>query len=61
MAAVERPLQTSDMAEAGSGPGQPDPRALAVARALQDQLSDTQQVVLFGESGHGLLEATLRY
>ncbi|MXZ42390.1 MAG: nucleotidyltransferase domain-containing protein [Caldilineaceae bacterium SB0666_bin_21] len=53
MAAVERPLQTSDMAEAGSGSGQPDPRALAVAQALQDQLPDTQQVVLFGSRATG--------
>ncbi|MXZ23978.1 MAG: HEPN domain-containing protein [Caldilineaceae bacterium SB0665_bin_21] len=54
MAAVERPLQTSDTAEAESGLGQPDPRALAVARALQDQLPDTQQVVLFGSRATGI-------
>lgn len=53
MAAVERPLQILDMAEAGSGLGQPDPRALAVARALQDQLPDTQQVILFGSRATG--------
>ena len=57
MAAVERPLQTSDTAEAESGLGQPDPRALAVARALQDQLPDTQQVVLFGSRATGFWES----
>ena len=41
MAAVEGPLQTLDAAVEGEGMGQPDPRALAVARELLDQLPDT--------------------
>ncbi len=52
MAAVERSLQTLNAVAEGAGTGQPDPRALAVARALQDQLPDTE-VVLFGSRAAG--------
>ncbi len=35
------------------GRGQPDPRALAVARELQHQLPEAQEVVLFGSRARG--------
>lgn len=47
MAAVDPP----DAAEA-NGRGQPDPRALAVARALQDYLPDAE-IILFGSRATG--------
>lgn len=52
MAAVEGPLQTHDAAAEGVGTGEPGPRALAVVRALQDQLPDAE-VVLFGSRAAG--------
>ena len=51
MAAVNPTLQTPDTAEA-NGRGQPDPRALAVARALQDHLPDAE-IILFGSRAAG--------
>ena len=51
MAAVDPTLQTPDTAEANRQ-GQPDPRALAVARALQNHLPDAE-IILFGSRAAG--------
>ena len=52
MAAVAMPPQTRGAA-VEHGQGQPDARALAVARALQDHLPETHQVILFGSRATG--------
>ena len=52
MAAADVQRQTPDMAD-DHGQGLPDPRALAVAQALQRQLPDTAEVVLFGSRASG--------
>ncbi len=51
MAAIDPTLQTPDTAEE-NGRRQPDPRALAVARALQDHLPEAE-IILFGSRATG--------
>ena len=52
MAHAEAPVLETPVAKVDRGNGQPDPRALALIRALQQQLPDTQ-VVLFGSRAAG--------
>ena len=52
MAHAEVPVLETPVAKVDRGNGQPDPRALALIRELQQQLPDTQ-VVLFGSRATG--------